>query len=72
VFLGAAWFYCVCLLCVLVVVVGVFLVFLLVYLFVFGRIEYRWSSMECVLADLVSKCVNLQEAVYTYFTASNC
>ena len=52
--------------------VGVFLVFLPAYSPDFNKIECKWSSMKRALPDLMPKCENLQEAVQTYFTASNC
>jgi hypothetical protein len=51
---------------------GVFLVFLPAYSPDFNRIEHKWANMKRALPDLMPKCENLQGAVYTYFTASNC
>ena len=56
----------------LAAVAGVFLVFLPAYSPDFNRIEHKWTNMKWALPDLMSKCENLQDAVYTRFAVSNC
>jgi hypothetical protein len=69
VFLDNAWFHRRRQLCALAAVAGVFLP---AYSPDFNRIEHKWSSMKRALPDLMPKCENLQDAVYTHFAVSNC